>query len=71
LGRGFLLSFEVAVPTAMARRILALLIARDPLSENVRPGKLSMMQAVLAGIATGSLARMRRGAMPADVSRRA
>jgi hypothetical protein len=37
----------------------------------VRPGKLGMMQAVLAGIATGSFARIRRGAMPADASRRA
>ncbi len=57
--------------TAMARRIVGLLIARDPLSENVRLGKLGMMGAVLAGIATGSFARMRRGAVPADASRRA
>jgi hypothetical protein len=59
------------VITAMARRIVGLLITRDPLSENVRLGKLAMMQAVLAGVATGSLARLRRGAMPADASRRA
>jgi squalene synthase HpnC len=69
--RDFRLSLEVAVITAMARRIVGLLITRDPLSENVRLGKLAMMQAVLAGIATGSLARLRRGAMPADASRRA
>jgi hydroxysqualene synthase len=69
--RDFRLSLEVAVITAMARRIVGLLIARDPLSENVRLGKLGMMGAVLAGIATGSLARMRRGAVPADASRRA
>jgi hydroxysqualene synthase len=69
--RDFRLSLEVAVITAMARRIVGMLIARDPLSENVRLGKLGTMQAVLAGIATGSLARMRRGAMPADASRRA
>jgi hydroxysqualene synthase len=69
--RDFRLSLEVAVITAMARRIVGLLIARDPLSENVRPGKLGMMQAVIAGVATGSFTRMRRGAMPADASRRA
>ena len=57
--------------TAMARRIVGLLIARDPLSENVRLGKFGMMQALLAGVAAGSLARMRRGAVPADASRRA
>jgi hydroxysqualene synthase len=69
--RDFRLALEVAVITAMARRIVSMLIARDPLSENVRLGKLGMMQAVLAGVATGSLARMRRGAVPADASRRA
>jgi hydroxysqualene synthase len=69
--RDFRLSLEVAVITAMARRIVGMLIARDPLSENVRPGKLGMMQAMLAGVAAGSLARMRRGAVPADASRRA
>jgi hydroxysqualene synthase len=69
--RNFRLSLEVAVITAMARRIVGLLIARDPLSDNVRLEKLGMMQALLAGIAAGSLARMRRGAVPADASRRA
>ena len=69
--RDFRLALEVAVITAMARRIVSMLIARDPLSENVRLGKLGMMQAVLAGVAAGSLARMRRGAVPADASRRA
>jgi squalene synthase HpnC len=69
--RDFRLALEVAVITAMARRIVSMLIARDPLSENVRLGKFGMMQAVLAGIAAGSLARMRRGAVPADASRRA
>jgi hydroxysqualene synthase len=69
--RDFRLSLEVAVITAMARRIVGLLIARDPLSENVRLGKLGMMQALVAGVAAGSLARMRRGAAPADASRRA
>jgi hydroxysqualene synthase len=69
--RDFRLSLEVAVITAMARRIVGLLTARDPLSENVRLGKLGVMQALLAGIAAGSLARVRRGAAPADASRRA
>jgi hydroxysqualene synthase len=69
--RDFRLSLEVAVITAMARRIVGLLIARDPLSENVRLGKLEMMQTLLAGVAAGSLARLRRGAVPADASRRA
>jgi squalene synthase HpnC len=65
----FRLSLEVAVITAMARRIVGLLMSRDPLSENVRPGKFGMMQAALAGVAAGLLARLRRSGVAAGVSR--
>ncbi len=65
----FRLSLEVAVITTMARRIAGLLVRRDPLSESVRLGKFAMLQAALAGVAAGSLNRLRRGGAPAGVSR--
>ncbi len=57
----FRLSLEVAVITALARRILGLIKTRDPLSENVHLTKIGAMGGVLAGVATGSLARFARG----------
>jgi hypothetical protein len=57
----FRLSLEVAVITALARRILGLIKTRDPLSENVHLTKIGAMGGVLAGIAAGSLARFARG----------
>jgi hydroxysqualene synthase len=65
----FRLSLEVAVIDAMARRIVGMLMTRDPLSENVRLGKLGIMRAALAGIAAGSLSRLRRRGPVAGVSR--
>jgi squalene synthase HpnC len=65
----FRLSLEVAVIDAMARRIVGLLARRDPLCENVRLSKLDMLQATLAGVAAGSLSRLRRSAQAAGVSR--
>jgi len=67
--RDFRLSMEVAVITAMARRIVGLLVSRDPLSEDVRLSKFGMMQAVLAGVAAGSLTRVRRSGAAAGLSR--
>jgi squalene synthase HpnC len=57
----FRLSIEVAVITAMARRILGLIKTRDPLSENVHLTKIGAMGGVLAGVASGLLARFGRG----------
>jgi hydroxysqualene synthase len=57
----FRLSLEVAVITALARRIVRLLAARDPLSENVHLGKIGVMGGTLAGVAAGSFARLARG----------
>jgi hydroxysqualene synthase len=59
--RDFRLSLEVAVITALARRILGLIKTRDPLSENVHLTKIGAMGGVLAGVAAGSLARLVRG----------
>jgi hydroxysqualene synthase len=57
----FRLSLEVAVITALARRILGLIKTRDPLSENVHLTKIGAMGGVLGGVAAGSLARFARG----------
>jgi phytoene/squalene synthetase len=57
----FRLSLEVAVITAMAGRILGLIKTRDPLSENVHLTKIGAMGGVLAGAASGLLARFGRG----------
>jgi squalene synthase HpnC len=56
----FRLSLEVAVITAMARRILGLIKTRDPLSENVHLTKIGAMGGVLMGVVAGSLARLAR-----------
>ena len=65
----FRLSLEVAVITAMARRIVGLLAARDPLSENVHLTKVAVVGAALAGVAAGSLSRLRRSRLAAGLSR--
>jgi squalene synthase HpnC len=64
----FRLSLEVAVIAAMARRIVGLLVARDPLSENVHLAKTGMIGAALAGVAVGSLSRLRRSRLAAGLS---
>jgi hypothetical protein len=65
----FRLSLEVAVITAMARRIVGLLAAHDPLSENVHLTKIAVVGAALAGVAAGSLSRLRRSRLAAGLSR--
>jgi len=55
------LALEVAVITALARRIVRLLERRDPLSENVHLTKIGVMGGTLAGVAAGSFARFARG----------
>jgi squalene synthase HpnC len=59
----FRLSLEVAVITALARRILGLIKTRDPLSENVHLTKIGAMGGMLAGVAAGSLARFARSGL--------
>jgi hydroxysqualene synthase len=57
----FRLSLEVAVITTLARHILEMIKARDPLSENVHLSKFGAMRGALVGMAAGSLARFARG----------
>jgi hydroxysqualene synthase len=57
----FRLSLEVAVITTLAQRILGLIKTRDPLSENVHLTKIGVMGGTLAGVATGSFARLVKG----------
>jgi hydroxysqualene synthase len=57
----FRLSLDVALITALAQRILRLLKARDPLSENVHLTRIGVMGGTLAGVAAGSFARLARG----------
>jgi squalene synthase HpnC len=66
----FRLAMEVAVIQSLARRLVDLLIARDPLSERVHLKGASAMLPALAGIATGALQRLER-AWPLAKSSRA
>jgi squalene synthase HpnC len=54
------LALEIAVIQAMARRLVAVLQTRDPLSERVHLGKLGMIGATGMGIMVGLLGRVRR-----------
>ena len=65
----FRLSLEVAVITALAQRILRLLKARDPLSENVHLTRIGVMGGTLAGVAAGSFARLARGGVASHRSK--
>jgi hydroxysqualene synthase len=57
----FRLALEVAVITAMARRILRLIATRDPLHDNVHLGKPGLIASVVAGVASGAFARVAGG----------
>ncbi|MCL2430340.1 MAG: squalene synthase HpnC, partial [Alphaproteobacteria bacterium] len=63
------LSLEVAVITAMARRILGLIKMRDPLSENVHLTRIGAMGGVVTGVASGLLARFGRGGLASHQAR--
>jgi hypothetical protein len=65
----FRLSLEVAVITALAQRIVRLIKIRDPLSENVHLTKIGVMGGTLAGVATGSCARLARGPLASHRSK--
>lgn len=57
----FRLSLEVAVITAMAWRVSALIKTRDPLCEKVHLSRFGAMRSALSGLSAGSLARLARG----------
>ncbi len=59
----FRLALEVSVITTLARRILLLIQARDPLSENVHLTKIGVMGGTLSGIAAEAIARLARGGL--------
>src|SRR6202162_4149040 len=55
----FRLAMEVAVIQSLARRLVALLLTRDPLSENVHLKAPAAALAGLAGVVTGAFQRIR------------
>jgi hydroxysqualene synthase len=55
----FRLAMEVAVIQSLARRLTALLVARDPLSEKVHLKAPAVALVGLTGVVTGALQRMR------------
>jgi hydroxysqualene synthase len=55
----FRLAMEVAVIQSLARRLVALLLTRDPLSESVHLTKPAVVLTGLAGVATGAFQRIR------------
>jgi squalene synthase HpnC len=67
----FRLAMEVAVIQSLARRLTALLLARDPLSENVHLKAPAVALTALAGVATGAVQRMERALAPLAKSYRA
>ncbi len=67
----FRLAMEVAVIQALARRLTALLLARDPLSERVHLKGPAVALVGLTGIATGAFQRMERALAPLAKSYRA
>jgi squalene synthase HpnC len=67
----FRLAMEVAVIQALARRLTAVLLARDPLSENVHLKTPAVALVGLAGVVTGAFQRMERALAPLAKSYRA
>jgi squalene synthase HpnC len=67
----FRLAMEVAVIQALARRLTAILLARDPLSENVHLKAPAVALTGLAGIVSGAVQRMERALAPLAKSYRA
>jgi hydroxysqualene synthase len=60
----FRLAMEVAVIQALARRLTAILLVRDPLSEDVHLKAPSVALVGLAGVANGAFRRMERALAP-------
>jgi len=67
----FRLAMEVAVIQSLARRLTAILLARDPLSEKVHLKAPAVALIGLAGIMTGAFQRMERALAPLAKSYRA
>jgi squalene synthase HpnC len=67
----FRLAMEVAVIQALARRLTALLLTRDPLSENVHLKTPAVALVGLTGVMTGAFQRMERALAPLAKSYRA
>ena len=60
----FRLAMEVAVIQALARRLTALLLTRDPLSENVHLKGPAVALVGLTGVVSGAVQRMERALAP-------
>jgi squalene synthase HpnC len=67
----FRLAMEVAVIQSLARRLTAILRARDPLCETVHLGKAGFAQVAVAGLAGGLYGRLARSFAPLSRSYRA
>ena len=67
----FRLAMEVAVIQRLARRLVATLLARDPLSETVHLSKPQMASIGLRGVASGAWQRIARALFPLAKSYRA
>ncbi len=67
----FRLAMEVAVIQALARRLTAILLARDPLSQKVHLKGPAVALIGIAGVATGAFGRMERALAPLARSYRA
>jgi squalene synthase HpnC len=67
----FRLAMEVAVIQSLARRLTAILLARDPLSEKVHLKAPAVALTGLAGVVTGAFQRMERALAPLAKSYRA
>jgi squalene synthase HpnC len=67
----FRLAMEVAVIQALARRLTALLLTRDPLSEKVHLKAPAVALVGLTGVMTGAFQRMERALAPLAKSYRA
>jgi squalene synthase HpnC len=67
----FRLAMEVAVIQSLARRLTALLLVRDPLSQNVHLKAPTVALVGLAGVVTGAFQRMERALAPLAKSYRA
>jgi squalene synthase HpnC len=67
----FRLAMEVAVIQSLARRLTAILLARDPLSENVHLKTRTVALVGFSGVVTGAFRRMERALAPLAKSYRA
>jgi squalene synthase HpnC len=67
----FRLAMEVAVIQSLARRLTAILLTRDPLSEKVHLKPPAVALVGLAGVVTGAFQRMERALAPLAKSYRA